>query len=426
MLDSEAVEAPGAKAPQGGENMKKMIAVLALAVLAAAPASAEGKRYLVGFREGTTPAQMSAALKSLGAAEVDEISEIGAVLAEVSGGASSFQAFEDQIAVLPSVLEVQEDIYRNWLLETPAFQTTPFPNTAEIFAALPKFPKAAPRPKFPLPPGVAASEVPWGIARVNAPGAWDVTMGEGVKVAIIDTGIDCSHPDLKANCAGGYNAIDPKAPPMDDNRHGTHVAGTIAGVLDGKGVVGVAPKARLYAVKVLDKDGGGGLTSIIKGLVWAGKNGMDVANMSLGSPMGTIFMRAAVKYAQSKGVVVLAAAGNDGGSVNYPAAYPETIAVSALAPDESIATFSSRGKKVEFIAPGVDVKSSVPGGGYANFAGTSMATPHMTGLAALAVSRGAHGLTQVRAALKRAAKPVAGLSSAEQGSGVVNAALLAH
>jgi subtilisin family serine protease len=282
------------------------------------------------------------------------------------------------------------------------------------------------RPQYSLPAGVDAAEVPWGIARVNAPNAWAVTKGEGVKVAVIDTGIDCSHPDLKANCAGGYNALDSNKPPMDDNEHGTHVSGTIAGVLDGKGVVGVAPKARLYAVKVLDKDGAGGLTSIIKGLIWAGRNHMDVANMSLGSPMGTIFMRAAVKYAQMEGVVVVAAAGNDGKAVGYPAAYPEAIAVSALTPNEGIADFSNRGPKVEFIAPGEDVKSSVPGGGYARFDGTSMATPHMTGLAALAVARGAHGLDQVRAALKRAAVRVPGLTADQQGAGVVDAALLVH
>lgn len=404
--------------------MKKLIAVLALALLAAAPAAASAKRYLVGFRDGTTPAQRAAALKSLGAAEVDDISEIGALVAEVPDGAATFQTFEAQAQAMPDVLEVQEDIYRNWLLETPSFQATPFPSLGQILAALPQPPKAAARPVYPLPSGVDAAEVPWGIARVDAPAAWAVTKGEGVKVAVIDTGIDCNHPDLKANCAGGYNALDSSKPTMDDNEHGTHVSGTIAGILDGKGVVGVAPKARLYAVKVLDKDGAGGLSSIIKGLIWAGKNRMDVANMSLGAPMGTIFMRGALKYAQMNGVTVIAAAGNDGGTVNYPAAYPEAIAVSALAPDESIAKFSSRGRKVEFIAPGVEVKSSVPGGGYDTFAGTSMATPHVTGLAALAVARGAHGVDQVRAALRRAAKPVAGLKPEEQGSGVIDAAVL--
>jgi subtilisin family serine protease len=324
----------------------------------------------------------------------------------------------------PEILEVQEDVYRNWLLDVPSFQAMPLPSLEQVRAEIPMPGKNAERPKNPLPPGVDAAEIPWGISRVNAPAAWAVTKGEGVKVAVIDTGIDCNHPDLKLNCAGGYNALDSGKSPMDDNMHGTHVAGTIAGILDGKGVVGVAPKAKLYAVKVLDANGGGGLVSIIKGLIWAGNNGMQVANMSLGAPMGTIFMRGALKYAQMKGVAVIAAAGNDGGSVNYPAAYPEAIAVSALGPNEAIAPFSSRGAQVAFIAPGMDVKSSIPGGGYDEFNGTSMATPHVAGLAALAVARGAKGEAGVRSALRRAAVPIKGLTASQQGAGVVDAAKL--
>jgi subtilisin len=398
--------------------VKKFIVMLVVAVLSPASAIASG-RFLIAFRDGTTPAQREAALRTLGATASDDLSEIGALVAEVTED-KTFTTFADEAAAIPEILEVEEDVYRNWLLEAPVFRA-PFPSMESIRAALPVAAAAAKRPEFPLPPGIAADEVPWGVARVDAPAAWSVTMGEGVKVAVIDTGIDCSHPDLKANCAGGYNALDSTKPPMDDNSHGTHVAGTIAGVLDGKGVVGVAPKAQLYAVKVLDAKGGGGLISIIKGLVWCGRNKMDVANMSLGAPMGTIFMRLAVKYAQKQGVAVFAAAGNDKGSVNYPAAYPDAIAVSALAPNETIADFSSRGKQVAFIAPGVEVKSTVPNGEYKNYAGTSMATPHMTGLGALAVARGAHGLDAVRAALRRAATPIAGLTAREQGAGIVDA-----
>ena len=403
--------------------MRKLIALSLLAVLVPVCASASGaKRYLIAFKDGTSPAQREAALRGLGATKADDLSEIGALVAEVPDS-KMFSAFAEKAAFMPEVLEVQEDIYRNWLLDAPAFRA-PFPSMDALRAALPAVTPPAKRPEFDLPAGVDAAEVPWGIRRVDAPAAWAVTKGDGVKVAVIDTGIDCNHPDLKPNCAGGYNALDSKKPPMDDNEHGTHVAGTIAGVLDGKGVVGVAPKARLYAVKVLDKDGAGGLSSIIKGLIWAGNNKMDVANMSLGAPMGTIFMRAALKYATVRGVAVFAAAGNDGGSVNYPGAYPEAITVSALAPNETIAKFSSRGNQVAFIAPGVDVKSSVPGGGYDSYAGTSMATPHMAGLGALAVARGAHGEAAVRAALRRAAVKVPGLSASEQGAGVVDAALL--
>lgn len=402
--------------------MKKLIALTIVALLTPAFASAEGaKRYLIAFKDGTTPAQREAALRSLGATQADDLSEIGALVAELPE-AKMFSAFAEKAALMPEILEVQEDIYRNWLLDAPF--RAPFPSFEAVRAALPAVNAPPKRPEFPLPPGVDAAEVPWGVNRVNAASAWSVTKGDGVKVAVIDTGIDCNHPDLKANCAGGYNALDSKKPPMDDNEHGTHVAGTIAGVLNGKGVVGVAPNARLYAVKVLDKDGAGGLSSIIKGLIWCGNNKMDVANMSLGAPMGTIFMRAALKYATVRGVAVFAAAGNDGGSVNYPGAYPEAITVSALGPNESIAKFSSRGNQVAFIAPGVDVKSTVPGGRYDSYSGTSMATPHVAGLGALAVARGARGEKAVRAALRRAAVKVPGLSASEQGAGVVDAARL--
>ena len=150
---------------------------------------------------------------------------------------------------------------------------------------------------------------------------------------------------------------------------------------------------------------------------------MQVANMSLGAPIGTVFMRLAVKYAASKGVVVVAAAGNNGGSVGYPAGYPDTIAVSASDSSDHIADFSSRGPRVEFIAPGVGVKSSVPGGKYDFYDGTSMATPHVTGLAALAVARGASGLDEVRAVLKRSAKSI-GLKPSEEGAGMIDAGLV--
>jgi subtilisin family serine protease len=268
-------------------------------------------------------------------------------------------------------------------------------------------------------------EIPWGVARVKADKAWPVTQGEGVKVAVVDTGIDCTHPDLAGQCAGGVNIVDKKKPPMDDNSHGTHVSGTIAAIRDGKGVVGVAPRAKLYAVKVLDAEGSGSLFDIIKGLVWCANNGMQVANLSLGAPNGSTLLRLAAAYAKARGVTIMAAAGNDGGAVNYPGAYSESvIAVAALDANDKIADFSSRGKGVAFIAPGVGVKSSVPGGKYDWYDGTSMATPHMTGLAALAVSRGAKGFDAVKAALTKAAEPIKGLKPTEQGAGVVNAAKL--
>lgn len=402
--------------------MKTLLASLLVAALAV-PAAAANK-YLVAFRDGATPAQKRAALHRLGADLADDIPEIGAQLAQLDETRTSMLAFEAQAEQDPDVVEIYEDVHRNWLVSGPSFQALPF-DASILPSGFGKFTlsAAAQAPSPVLPPGVNAAEIPWGILRVDAPAAWSVTKGAGVKVAVIDTGIDCTHPDLRANCAGGENMVGSGAP-MDDNGHGSHVSGTIAGVLDGRGVAGVAPQARLYAVKVLDAQGSGGLVSIIRGLIWAGNNHMDVANMSLGAPMGTIFMRGALKYAQMRGVAVIAAAGNDGGAVNYPGAYPEAICVSALGPADQIAPFSSRGQQVAFIAPGMGVKSSIPGGGYDEYSGTSMATPHVAGLAALAVARGAHGEAAVRAALRRAAQPVAGLRPFEQGAGVIDAALL--
>jgi subtilisin family serine protease len=405
-----------------GEIMRLLLTLL-LSALALTNASAQqAKRYIIGFKTQTASADRAAAVARLGGQEIDALDELGAVIAEVPANAKVQALSDDEMAGL-SISFIEEDFYINWLKGVePSFQSVTLPNWGQISAAIPGVAAKA-LPENPLPVGVDAAEVPWGIRRVNAPNAWAKTQGEGVRVAVIDTGIDGAHPDLAGQVAGGYNAIDKNASYFDDNSHGTHVSGTIAGKWDGKGVVGVAPKARLYAVKVLDKDGGGHLTAIIKGLVWCAQNNIQVANMSLGAPMGSVFMRLAVNYAASKGVTLVAAAGNSGGSVGYPGAYPAAIAISASDSQDHIAKFSSRGKEVAFIAPGVGVRSTVPNGGYDTYNGTSMATPHMTGLAALAVARGAHGPDAVRAALKRAASSI-GLSKTEEGYGLVDAAKL--
>ena len=275
-------------------------------------------------------------------------------------------------------------------------------------------------------------EFPWGIKRVNASGLWNITEGAGVKVAVIDTGINYNHEDLKENYVEGANYSGlingllgtNLGNPMDDQGHGTHVAGTIAAVRNGKGVVGVAPKAKLYAVKVMTKDGKGSLSAIIKGIEWAVKNKMNIANMSLGGGPYVEAMHKAVKNAVENGVTIVAAAGNDGGPVNYPAKYPETIAVSASAPNDAIAPFSSRGEEIDVMAPGMWIMSTSFDGGYVELHGTSMACPHVAGLAALAYAAGYKTPAEIRAALKKAAVPVKDLTPAEQGAGIPNAANL--
>lgn len=228
--------------------------------------------------------------------------------------------------------------------------------------------------------------LPWGINRIDAEQAWTTTNADTVKVGIIDTGIDLSHPDLKNNIKGGYNALRPGRSANDDNGHGTHVAGIIGALNDTIGVVGVGPQIDLYAVKVLNRNGSGYLSDIIEGMDWSINNGIQVINMSLGTNSDVQSFHDAVTRANQAGIVQIAAAGNDGGAVDYPGAYPEVIAVSATDSNDNIASWSSRGPEVDFTAPGVNIYSTYKGQTYKTLSGTSMASPHVAGTAALVLS----------------------------------------
>jgi subtilisin len=233
-------------------------------------------------------------------------------------------------------------------------------------------------------PSLLAETVPWGIAAVKAPGAWESSQGKAIKVAVLDTGIDGTHPDLSSNYKGGISFVPEESTPMDFNSHGTHCAGTIAARLNGVGVVGVAPAAYLYAVKVLNRMGSGNFSWIIAGLDWCIKNGIRVVSMSLGGPEAPAALEAMCNLAWSRGLLLVAAAGNDGGAVGYPARYASVIAVSAIDSGNVIAPWSSRGPEVELCAPGVTILSTIPGTGHGSKSGTSMACPHVAGAAALA------------------------------------------
>jgi len=238
-------------------------------------------------------------------------------------------------------------------------------------------------------PVPASETVPWGINVIKSPLAWDITKGKGIKVAVCDTGIDYTHPDLSANYKGGISFVPTESDPKDHNRHGTHCAGTIAASINGSGVIGVAPSANLYAVKTLSSNGSGNWSWLIAGIKWCIDNGMHVVNMSLGGESAPTALRSMCDLAWTKGLVLVAAAGNTGPAANtveYPAQYDSVIAVSAISSANTIASFSSRGPKVELCAPGVDILSTIPGGGYGTLSGTSMACPHVTGAVALALS----------------------------------------
>jgi len=236
----------------------------------------------------------------------------------------------------------------------------------------------------------------WGVSKIGARLVHDDAAhneGAGVNVCDIDTGIDTNHDDLKLNFKGGYDFVNDKLTPEDDNGHGTHTAGTIGALLNGVGVVGVAPSVNLYAYKVLNSAGSGSFSDVIAAVQACAKlvpSGPTVSNNSYGSSgdPGTLVEQAFVN-AYNAGVLHVASAGNSGNSagtgdnVGYPAKYDSVIAVAATDSANNRAYFSSTGPKVELAAPGVSIYSTYLNGGYASMNGTSMASPHVAGVAAL-------------------------------------------
>jgi serine protease len=264
-------------------------------------------------------------------------------------------------------------------------------------------------------------EKQWHLQRVGAESAWEYSCGLGVTVAVVDTGVACFDKgpfsrgtDLSGTrCEGGYNFVTDTAEAYDDQGHGTHVAGTVAQTTDnGKGVAGLAYCARLMPVKVLNRFGWGTLANVAEGIRFAADNGAEVINLSLGGSGKSRILEDAIDHALAKGVVVVAAAGNSGKSVGYPAGYDGVIAVSASDSNDKIAWFSSRGPQVAIAAPGVNVtQQTVCDSGrnrcelFGSFSGTSMASPHVAGAAAMMIGLGASGPEAVRAALASGAVP---------------------
>lgn len=244
-----------------------------------------------------------------------------------------------------------------------------------------------------------AQKSPWsppGVSLLAARRMWSSTRGEDSVVAVLDTGVDYNHPDLKGNIIGGASFVAAERDNMDRNGHGTHVAGTIAA--NGQ-ILGVAPDTKILAVKVLSQTGSGTYKGITSGLKyareWKGPQGqrVNVINMSLGGPDPEKEMYDEIIRVIHSGITVVCAAGNEGdGSAetpefSFPAYYPETIAVGAVNLQTRIANFSNSNNHIDMVAPGVETYSTFPGARYVKLSGTSMAAPHISGAAALVYSR---------------------------------------
>src|SRR6056297_1938518 len=266
-----------------------------------------------------------------------------------------------------------------------------------------------------------AQTLPWGIDRVDADIAHsNGDTGNGADIAILDTGIDKDHPDLKANLGNGKD-FSGKGTWNDGDGHGTHCAGIANAVNNTEGVVGVSTEATLHAGKVLGDDGSGSFSDVAAGIEWAANQGYDVASLSLGASSGSSTVKDAVDYAYNNGVLVVSSAGNSGpcnDCVGYPAAYSNAVAVSSTDSDDSLSSFSSTGSEVELAAPGGSVYSTYKGGGYDTLSGTSMSCPHVSGAGAQLMANGASN-TEARSTLQSTAEDL-GLSSNEQGYGLLD------
>lgn len=228
----------------------------------------------------------------------------------------------------------------------------------------------------------------WSLSKIEAPQAWDVTRGNrNINIAILDSGVDLGHPDLAGKIVANANFS--SSPTTNDlYGHGTHVAGiAAANTNNGMGVAGVGYDSTIMNVKVLGDNGSGFYTWVATGITWATDNGAEIINLSLGSTSYSITLENAVRYAWSKGVVVVAAAGNSGSSIPfYPAYYTDCLAVAATDVDDALPYWSNTGDWVDIAAPGVSILSTYKDKNYGYMSGTSMASPHAAGLAALLFS----------------------------------------
>jgi len=251
--------------------------------------------------------------------------------------------------------------------------------------------------------------IPYGVKQIYAPQAWSTSTGYRIKIGVIDTGIDYRHPDLLHSVARGINLLNRSMLPLDDNGHGTHIAGTIAAANSTEGMMGVAPRSIIYPVKAFDHNGSAYVSDIILGIDWCVRNHVHLINMSFGMKTRSRALKEIVNKAYLSGISIIASSGNDSKrrTIDYPARYSQSISVGATDRNRRIATFSNRGQYIDIYAPGDKIISSWTQGKYHEMSGTSMATSHVSGAIALLLAQNSGLLpADIKALLLRTASPL--------------------
>lgn len=286
--------------------------------------------------------------------------------------------------------DIQADIVRKNHAPTYVFRSQNM-NTDQLMAYFQKFGVQLVEPNHrlrqnELPNDVLYQRYQWNFPKIQIENAWKFTTGDPHSIiAVVDTGVDLDHPEFQGQLIPGHNMIENTDVPQDDNGHGTHVSGVIVARTNNiEGVAGMNWTSKVMPVKALDADGSGSVFDIADGIRWAVDHGAKVINLSLGEYEDSAYLRDAIQYATSKDALVVAAMGNDDTSQSsFPAACPEVLAVCAVDQNGQRATFSNYGDHAGVSAPGVSIASTFPGHRYAAMSGTSMASPHVAGLAGL-------------------------------------------